>query len=126
MTIDSTDKRRDLINSPSLYNILYLQKMTFEQARLEKDYETMRSALQNILDNIIAKASKEGKKKQIAQIKKALAWIDNLQYDKKYTRKLSTGATVKVFPVNIGSRLNYAFVFAYSNINRLIDDLNIV
>ena len=116
----------DLVNAPSLYKIIYIQKMTFEQARLEKNYDIMRSALQNILDNLINKANKEQKEKQLKQIMKALSWYDTLQYNKEYIKKLSTGERIYVFPDNIKLKVEYCMTYSYRNLNKLVEDLNII
>lgn len=115
----------DMINSPTLFKIIYLQKMTFEDARLNKDYDVMRSALQNILDNLITKANKEGKKNELANIAKALKWFDTIQYNKKYVKKLSSGETIHRYPDNLVLKVDYALSYIYRTLNKLIEDLTI-
>jgi len=126
MKTERSNLTLDSINAPTLFKLIYLQKMTFEDARLNKDYDVMRSALQNILDNLIIKAKKEGKLKELANIKKAMVWFDNLQYNKKYMRTLPNGEVVRRYPSNIVLKVDYALVYMYTNLNKLIEDLNIV
>lgn len=116
----------DVINTPSLFKIVYLQKMTFEQARLEKNYSVMREALRNILDNLISKAKKEGKTETVNNIKKALNWYDTIGFNKKYIKRLPNGEIKLILPNNIEMKVDYAMSYTYSQLNKLIEDLNIV
>ena len=126
MKTERSNLTLDLINSPTLFKIIYLQKMTFEDARLNKDYDVMRSALQNILDNLINKAKKEGKLKELKNISKALKWFDTLQYNKKYVKKLASGESIHVYPDNLVLKVDYALSYVYKTLNKLIEEINIV
>ncbi len=116
----------DVINAPSTYKIVFMQKVIFEQARLEKNYDVMRASLQNILDNLVPKAKKENKMKKIEQVRKALKWYDTLLYNKKYIKTNSLGEKRLILPNNIELKVNYAMTYSYEKINELIGDLNII
>lgn len=115
----------DVVTAPSLFKIIYIQKMVFEQNRLEKNYDVMRSSLQNILDNIENKAIKENKIEYLKKIRVALDWYDNILFNKKYLRMSPNGEKTFILPNNIELKVKKAMSFAYKMLNKIIDELNI-
>jgi len=118
-----TDMRLDteLESELNVKKIIYINKATFERARLDSDFFSMRASLQNIYDNLYYLAKRQGHSKLINYVASVFKWYDNLNV--RYRQLNSDGTAFINFPDNISIQINNYFSGAYIKLNKILGEV---
>ena len=90
---------------------LALQREIYKASNIDKDFNSMVSAIENIKIEIKSKVIAKGNEDQIKRVEKIIKWYKTLYI--QHSVKTSTGEYVLRLPVDIDIKINHNLNIAY-------------
>lgn len=110
-------------NFSSYKNGLSYQRELFKQANLMREYDIMSKCLENIKNEIKAKAIKKGLKDSIIRIEKVILWFESL--DHKYRVKTENGYELRL-PEDIENKISKNLNISYQREIEIMNELGLL